>query len=89
MVYYNNMYKVLRIIFCVIAAALAAACIFIFVYAGWLWGLVALSAAFVCGALMVLFRQLQNKKERRENPPPPQGDFITGKVNKNDDGTAE
>ena len=74
------MYKVLRIVFCILAVAIAAAAIFIFAYLGWLWGFFALLIAFVSGALMVTFKMLQEKKERKENPPPPQGDFITGKV---------
>ncbi len=79
------MYKTLRIICCVAAALIAAAAIFIFIYAGWQWGLAAVFLALVFGALMVLFKQLQEKKERKENPPPPKGDFITGKVSAEDD----
>lgn len=67
------------------AALIAAAAIFIFIYAGWQWGLAAVGGAIVFGALMVLFKQLQEKKERKENPPPPKGDFITGKVSAEDD----
>ncbi len=74
------MYKKLRIIFCIITVAIAAAAIFIFVYAGILWGVAALMAAVVCGVLMYVFKQLQEKKELKDNPPPPKGDFITGKV---------
>ncbi|MDE7265557.1 MAG: hypothetical protein K2N52_04715 [Clostridia bacterium] len=74
------MYKILRIICCVIAVLFAAVAIFIFVYFGWQWGIAAVLVAAVFGALMVLFKQLQEKKERKENPPPPKGDFITGKV---------
>ncbi len=83
--YYIIMYKVLRIIFCVLAVALAAAAIFVFVYAGWTWGLACVLSAAVFGALMVTFKQLQEKKERKENPPPPVGDFISGKAPKDDD----
>lgn len=78
------MYKILRIIFCILAVALAAAAIFIFIYSGWLWGLITVLAAFVFGALMVTFKQLQEKQERKNNPPPPEGDFITGSI-KNDE----
>lgn len=74
------MYKILRIIFCVLAALLAAAMIFIFVFAGWIWGLMSVIGAAVCGALMVTFKQLQERDELKANPPPPEGDFITGKV---------
>lgn len=74
------MYKVLRIIFSVLAALLAAAAIFIFIYAGIVWGIATVILAFVFGALMVTFKGLQEKKERKENPPPPKGDFISGKA---------
>lgn len=76
------MYKTLRIIFCVLAALIAAAAIFIFVYCGWLWGLIAVLGAAVCAALMVTFKQLQERQEKKKNPPPAQGDFITGKTEK-------
>ena len=85
--YYINMYKILRILFCILTVILAAAAIFVFVYAGWVWGAMVIALAFVFGALMVTFKQLQEKEERKKNPPPPQGDFIFGKVtdNNNDD----
>lgn len=79
-----NMYRTLRIIFCILAVLIAAAAIFIFVYLGWQWGLVAVLGVAVCAALMVTFKMLQEKQERKKNPPPPQGDFITGKADKND-----
>lgn len=79
------MYKILRIIFCVLTVALAAAAIFIFIYLGWLWGAMALLLAFVFGALMVTFKQLQEKQELKKNPPPPEGDFITGRVDNDDE----
>ena len=59
---------------------MAAVMVFVFIYAGWKWGFLVLAVAFVCGALMVTFKQLQEKQERKKNPPPAQGDFITGKV---------
>ena len=74
------MFKILRIAFCILTVAIAAVAIFIFVYAGWLWGLFAVLTAGVSGALMVTFKMLQEKKERKQAPPAPQGDFITGKV---------
>ena len=83
------MYKILRIICCVIAVLFAAVAIFIFVYFGWQWGLATVGVAIVFGALMVLFKQLQEKKERKENPPPPKGDFITGKVSDAENKTDE
>ena len=75
------MYKVLRIIFCVLAAVMAAGMVFVFIFAPeWYWGVSALALAFVFAGLMILFKKLQEKKELKENPPPPKGDFITGKV---------
>ena len=74
------MYKILRISCCVIAALIIAAAIFIFVYLGWVWGLVAVAAAAAFGGLTFLFKNLQLKEEYKNNPPPPEGDFITGKV---------
>ena len=78
------MYKILRIVFCILAVCLAASAIFFFALAGWLWGLFIVIGAAVCGALMVTFKMLQEKEEQKKNPPPPQGDFITGKVEQND-----
>ena len=83
------MYKTLRIICCVAAALIAAGAIFIFIYAGWQWGLAAVFLALVFGGLMIHFKQLQEKKDRKENPPPPKGDFITGKVEQPKDDNRE
>lgn len=82
------MYRTLRIIFCVLAVLLAAGAIFVFVYAGWIWGLATVLVAAGCGGLMVLFKGLQEKKERKNNPSPTVGDFIYGKAPK-DNGEAE
>ncbi len=79
------MYKILRILFCILAVAMAAAAVFVFIYAGWLWGGLVVLLAFVFGALMVTFKQLQEKEELKKNPPPPKGDFITGKINGNEE----
>ena len=74
------MYKVFRIIFCVLACMCAAATIFIFAYFSF-WGFLPLGCACVFAALMYLFKTLQEKQENKINPPAPtQGDFITGKV---------
>ena len=78
------MYKILRIIFCILAVVLAAAAIFVFVYADSVWGALVVMMAFVFGALMVMVKQLQEKEERRKTPPPPEGDFITGKIKPED-----
>lgn len=81
--YIYNMYRVLQIIFCVLTVILAAAVVFIFIYAGIPWGIATVVLAFVFGALMVTFKWLHEKKERKKNPPPPQGDFIFGKASDN------
>ena len=74
------MFKVFRIIFSILAAGAAAAAIFVFVLVGWSWGLITVGLCLLFAALMFLFRNLQTRKELRDNPPPPVGDFITGKV---------
>lgn len=66
------MYKVLRIICCIIAALILAACIFIFVYLGVIWGLCSVVAAAAFFALTILFKGLQEdyeKKHPKEQPP--------------------
>ena len=73
------MYKIFRIIFCILAVLCAAVTIFIFTYFGW-FGAIPLGGALVFGGLMILFKNLQEKKELKENPPTPAGDFITGPV---------
>lgn len=80
----DSMYKILRIVFGVISALLVAACIFIFIYLGFMWGLICVAAAAAFFGLCVLFKNLQEKEERKLNPPPPVGDFITGRVEKDD-----
>ena len=84
--YKNRIYKVLRIVFCALTVALAAAAIFVFVYAPniW-WGVATVMLAFVFGALMVTFKGLQEQEEKKKDPPPPTGDFIYGKVKENKD----
>ena len=75
------MYKKLRILSSVLAAACAAVTIFIFVFFG-IWGFIPLCGAVLFAALMFLFKSLQEKEEQKLNPPPAEGDFITGKVEK-------
>jgi len=74
------MYKILRIISCIICALIIAAATFIFVYLGMLWGFVSLIFAAIFFGLMTFFKSKQEEEERKQNPPPLQGDFITGKV---------
>ena len=82
------MYKILRIVFCILSVVCVAATLFIFVYFNW-FGLIPLGGAVIFGFLMVLFKNLQNAKELKENPPPPVGDFITGPVKKDEDNDAK
>ena len=82
--YKDKVFKVLRIIFCILTVALAAAAIFVFIYAGILWGVATVILAFVFGALMATFKGLQEIEEKKKNPPPPQGDFIFGKIDDSD-----
>lgn len=62
-----------------IAALCAAACIFIFVYLGWAWGLICVGACLAFFALTLTFKSLQEREERKKNPPEPKGDYITGR----------
>ena len=78
------MYKILRIVFCILAVTCVAATIFIFAYFSW-FGFIPLGGAVLFGFLMVLFKNLQQAKEFKENPPPPVGDFITGPVAKSEE----
>lgn len=75
------MYKILRIIFCILAATGAAVTLFIFLFFG-LWGFLPLGATIIFAALMFVCKNAQTSEELKANPPPPQGDFITGKVNR-------
>lgn len=59
------MFKVLRIICCVIAALCVAACVFVFVYCGAIWGVCCLLAAIVFFAFTVLFKSLQEDAEKK------------------------
>ncbi len=67
-VYYNNMYKILRIICCIIAALILAACVFIFVYLGVIWGICSVVAAAAFFALTMLFKSLQEDYEKKNKP---------------------
>lgn len=58
------MYKVLRIICCVICALLVAACIPVFALFDWYWGIVTLVSAVIFFLLMLMFKGLQGDYER-------------------------
>ncbi len=78
------MYKILRVIFCLLAVACAAVTIFIFIYFG-MWGFVPLGLGVIFALLMFASKNRQESDELKKNPPPPTGDFITGRVNKDED----
>lgn len=77
-VYDIYMYKYLRIVFCILSVACVAVTVFIFAYFAW-WGLAPLAGAVVFGILMVACKNAQEKQEKAADPPPPAGDFITGR----------
>ncbi len=80
------MYRILRIISCIIAVAGAAAAILVFIWVpNIVWGIIVVAVAVVFALLMFLFRRLERKQEEKKNPPPPEGDFITGRVERNDE----
>ncbi len=78
-------YKIMMIVCCVICALILAALVFIFIFFGNVWGLASLGAEAVFFCLMIIFKKLQENEELKRNPPPPVGDFITGKVKKDEE----
>lgn len=78
------MYKILRIVFCLLAVAAAAVTVMIFIFFD-LWGLIPLGLCIVFAAAMFICRNAQVSEELKKNPPAPVGDFITGKVASDDD----
>lgn len=83
-----KIYLILRIVFSLAAAALLAAAIFVFVYAGWEWGLVCVFATLLCAGLMIFFRNKHRALDPEERQAP-RGDFITGKVPDDDGDSAD
>ncbi len=79
------MFKNLRIIFCILAVAGAAATIFVFVFAGWIWGTVVLAATFIFAALMFICKNKQISEEEPQEDVK-EGDFITGRRKADGDG---
>ena len=73
------MYKILRIICCVICALLLAACIFIFVYLGTIWGICSVVAAAALFALTILFKGLQEDYDKKHPSPDKQSEEQTEK----------
>ena len=76
------MYKVLRVVFCLLAVAAAAVTVMIFIFFD-LWGLLPLGLCILFAFAMFLCRSAQMREELKKNPPAPTGDFITGKVKDN------
>ena len=74
------MFKILRIIFSILAAAAAAVMIIIFILFN-LWGLLPLGLCVLFAFAMFICKNAQEREELKKNPPAHTGDFITGKVN--------
>ena len=74
------MYKIFRIASSIIAALCAAAAVFVFVFLGMAWGFICVAGAIVFFLLTRTFKRLQERQELKDNPPPPEGDVITGRV---------
>lgn len=51
-----------------------------FVFLGMAWGFICVAGAIVFFLLTLTFKRLQERQELKDNPPPPEGDFITGRV---------
>lgn len=62
------MYKILRIICCVVSALCLAACVFVFIYLGIVWGITVVVGAGTFFALTVLFKKLQEDGENKNKP---------------------
>ena len=78
-----QLYRTLRIVFCIVSVMCCAAAILVFVYLGW-WGMACVLGALASGMLMVYFKRRQEALEE-SCAPPAHGDFITGPL-KRDDG---
>lgn len=85
------MYKILRIISCILAVALVASCPFVFLYAGNTPGIVCIGAILVCFFAMLTFKKFQEDKEGTNDEKPLVGDYITGRIPlpKDDDAKTE
>lgn len=71
------MFRILRIVFTVLSALCCAAVVFLGVFLGWIGALVGAGCALLFFGLVVVFRNLQDKREQAdEPPPPPRGDFF-------------
>ena len=59
----KTMYKILRMVFAIIAAVLVAACIFVALYVSMLAFWCVIGGALLCFALSMFFKYLQEEKE--------------------------
>lgn len=66
-----KVFKILRIICCIVAVLAVAACVFVFVYAGTVWGIISIVGAAAFFALTVLFKKLQEDEEEKNEPKKP------------------
>jgi len=82
------MYKALRIIFCILAVICTAVTVFIFAYFK-MWGFIPLGGAVIFAVLMFFCKNMQESENAKANPPAPKGDFITGKVNSDNNNNGE
>ena len=60
------MFKILRIISCIISALCLAACVFVFIYADVVWGICTLVGAGTFFALTVMFKRFQEDEEAKQ-----------------------
>ena len=60
------MFKILRIISCIFSALCLAACVFVFIYAGMVWGICTLVGAGTFFALTVMFKRFQEDEEAKQ-----------------------
>lgn len=62
------MFKILRIISCIFSALCLAACVFVFIYAGMVWGICTLVGAGTFFALTVMFKRFHEDEEAKMQP---------------------
>ncbi len=82
------MFRNLRIIFCVLAVICTAITVFIFAYFG-IWGLIPLFGAIIFAVLMIICKDAQERRDKKNAPPPAHGDFITGRAETTDSDNTE
>ena len=81
------MYKILRIVCCVISALLLAGCVFFFVYLGNIWGIASIIGAGAFFALTIMFKTLQEEEQAKQilnKQAPPEQTETTADQNQTD-----